>query len=84
MIGFGIRAFFYGVPFDGFGTITSLILMLFGILFLFLGIVSEYVGMIYTESRGRPTYIIGSQVGFGSEADQVVVPLELQRLKISS
>jgi dolichol-phosphate mannosyltransferase len=84
MAGFAIRAFFYGVPFDGFGTITSLMLMLFGVLFLFLGIVSEYVGMIYTETRGRPTYIVSSQAGLGNEADPVVVPIELQRLKLSS
>jgi dolichol-phosphate mannosyltransferase len=58
LLGFAIRAFFFGVPFDGFGTITSLILLLFGILFLFLGIVSEYVGMIYTETRDRPAYIV--------------------------
>lgn len=58
LVVFVVRAFVYGVPFDGFGTITALLLMLFGFLFLFLGLVSEYVGMIYTESRGRPTYIV--------------------------
>lgn len=58
LLGIVIRAGFYGVPFSGFGTITGLMLMLFGFLFLFLGLVSEYVGMIYTETRGRPTYVI--------------------------
>ena len=67
MIGFAIRAFFFGVPFDGFGTITSIILLLFGLLFLFLGVVSEYVGMIYTEARGRPTYIVSAEHGFSEE-----------------
>jgi len=83
LIGFAIRALFFGVPFDGFGTITSLILMLFGILFLLLGIVSEYVGMIYTETRGRPTYIISSRVGF-TDNEPLVVPIDLQKVKISS
>ena len=64
LIGFAIRAFFYGVPFDGFGTITSLMLMLFALLFIFMGIVSEYVGMVYTETRRRPTYIIRGTHGF--------------------
>ena len=63
MIGFAIRAFFYGVPFDGFGTITTLVLLLFGFLFLFLGILSEYVGMIYTEARQRPAYIVRATHG---------------------
>ncbi len=58
LLGIIVRAAFFGVPFSGFGTITGLMLMLFGFLFLFLGLVSEYVGMIYTETRGRPTYII--------------------------
>jgi dolichol-phosphate mannosyltransferase len=58
LIGETIRAFAYGVPFNGFGTIVALVLMLFGFLFLFLGLLSEYVGMIYTETRRRPTYIV--------------------------
>ena len=58
LAGFVVRAFVYGVPFSGFGTITALLVMLFGFLFLLLGIVSEYVGMIYTEARHRPSYII--------------------------
>jgi dolichol-phosphate mannosyltransferase len=63
LIAFVVRAFAYGVPFNGFGTITALILMLFGLLFLFLGMVSEYVGMIYTETRHRPSFIIRVQDG---------------------
>jgi dolichol-phosphate mannosyltransferase len=70
LIGFVIRAFVWGVPFDGFGTITSLVLMLFGLLFLFLGIVSEYIGMIYTETRHRPSFIVRSSSGFGEDAAQ--------------
>ena len=53
-----VEAVFFGVPFPGFGTLASLIVLLFGLLFLFLGVVSEYVGMIFTESRGRPLYVI--------------------------
>jgi len=82
MFGFAVRALFYGVPFDGFGTITSLVLMLFGVLFLFLGIVSEYVGMIYTETRGRPTYIVSTEHGIAADAESPGVPIELQRLKV--
>ncbi len=59
-----IRAFVHGVPFDGFGTIVALLLFLFGSLFLFLGILSEYVGMIYEEVRGRPTYLVATAEGF--------------------
>jgi glycosyltransferase involved in cell wall biosynthesis len=86
MIGFIVRAFVWGVPFDGFGTITSLVLMLFGLLFLFLGIVSEYVGMIYTETRRRPTYIVSSTAGLGEEAVSagIEVPRELRGKRVRS
>lgn len=53
-----VRAATIGVPFAGFGTIVCLILLLFGILFIFLSILAEYVGMIFIETRSRPTYIV--------------------------
>jgi len=64
LAGVVVRAYFYGVPFDGFGTITGLMLMLFGFLFLLLGLVSEYVGMIYNETRRRPSFIVRATHGF--------------------
>jgi dolichol-phosphate mannosyltransferase len=53
-----------GVPFPGFGTIISLMVMLFGILFLLLGIVSIYIGLIYEEVKGRPNFIVRQRRGF--------------------
>lgn len=53
-----------GVPFGGFGTIVSLVLLLFGVLTFMLGIVSEYVGLIYEEVKGRPNYIVAEKMGF--------------------
>jgi dolichol-phosphate mannosyltransferase len=53
-----VQAVFRGVPFPGFGTITSLILLMFGLLFLMLSVIAEYIGMIYTETRSRPPFII--------------------------
>ena len=47
-----------GVPFAGFGTIVSLGLLVFGLLSLMLGIMSEYVGLIYEEVKGRPNFLI--------------------------
>ncbi len=53
-----IRALIDGVPSPGFGTVTSLILLMFGLLFLLLSVLAEYIGMIYTETRARPTFIV--------------------------
>ncbi len=64
LVGFIIRWVFFGVPFSGFGTIVALILLLFSVLFLFLGIVSEYVGMIFEETRNRPLFVANEAIGF--------------------
>jgi glycosyltransferase involved in cell wall biosynthesis len=47
-----------GVPFAGFGTLVALSLLVFGILSLMIGIVSEYVGLIYEEVKQRPNFIV--------------------------
>lgn len=51
-----------GVPFAGFGTIVALAILVFGLLSLMLGIMSEYVGLIYEEVKGRPNYIVSEVV----------------------
>lgn len=52
-----------GVPFGGFGTIVALVLLLFGTLAFMLGIVSEYVGLIYEEVKQRPNFIVSETLG---------------------
>jgi polyisoprenyl-phosphate glycosyltransferase len=52
-----------GVPFAGFGSIMSAILLLFGFLFTLLGIIGEYVGLIYEEVKNRPNYIVSEKHG---------------------
>ncbi|MGK2938013.1 MAG: glycosyltransferase family 2 protein [Solirubrobacteraceae bacterium] len=60
---FGLSFFFIGVPFAGFGTIVCLILLMFGLLFTMLGIVAEYVGLIYEEVKQRPNYVVRTTAG---------------------
>ena len=59
-----VLAFFIGVPFAGFGTIVALIIGGFGFQTLLLGIVSEYLGLVYEESKGRPNFIVSEKIGF--------------------
>lgn len=66
---YAARAVFFGVPFAGFGTLVSLNLLLFGFLFLLLGLISEYVGMVYEEVRGRPTFVVRETHGLEPIAD---------------
>ena len=48
----------FGVPFDGFGTVVGILLLLIGFLFTAIAIMSEYIGLIYNETKGRPHFII--------------------------
>lgn len=51
-----------GVPFAGFGSLVSLFLLALGLLFLMLGVVAEYVGLIYEEVKARPNYVISNRL----------------------
>ena len=48
----------FGVPFDGFGTVVGILLLLIGFLFTAIAILSEYIGLIYNETKRRPHFII--------------------------
>lgn len=48
----------------GWATIVSIISLLFGILFILLGVIGEYIGHILEEVRGRPRFIISERIGF--------------------
>lgn len=47
-----------GVPFAGFGTLVTLIIFLFSTGIFMMGILSEYIGLIYQEVKERPNYIV--------------------------
>jgi len=36
--------------------------LILGFLSLMLGIVSEYVGLIYEEAKGRPNYVVSEEI----------------------
>jgi polyisoprenyl-phosphate glycosyltransferase len=53
-----------GVPFPGYGTILSIMLLLFGFVFLMLGLLGQYIAQIYEEVKARPNFIVRETVGF--------------------
>ena len=54
---------FIGVPFAGFGTLMSVAVLAFGTLTFMLGIIAEYLGLIYEEVKGRPNFIVSDVLG---------------------
>lgn len=53
--------------FKGFEVIICAMLFLFSILFLLIGILGEYLALIYTEIKSRPLYIVEETIGFNSK-----------------
>jgi dolichol-phosphate mannosyltransferase len=58
LVGFTANWLLRGVPFAGFGTIVALVLLLFGVLAFMLGLIAEYIGLIYEEVKQRPNYLV--------------------------
>jgi glycosyltransferase involved in cell wall biosynthesis len=58
-----VRTLGWGVPFPGFGSIICVMLLMFGFLFTMLGVIGEYIGLIYEEVKQRPNFIIQERVG---------------------
>ena len=58
-----VRFVLYGVPFAGFGSIMSIMLLMFGFLFTMLGVVAEYIGLIYDEVKQRPNFVVRDKIG---------------------
>lgn len=54
----------YGRQVPGLLSIIVLISFLFGVLFIILGIIGEYLARIYDEAKHRPIYIIREKIGF--------------------
>jgi polyisoprenyl-phosphate glycosyltransferase len=54
----------YGRVVPGFTTLIITILFLFGMMFIVLGIIGEYIARIYDEVKQRPNYIVKREIGF--------------------
>jgi glycosyltransferase involved in cell wall biosynthesis len=52
---------FSGVPFAGYGSIVAIICLSFSLTMLGLGIVAQYIGLIYDEVKQRPLYLISEK-----------------------
>ncbi len=59
-----VRVIGFDLEFTLAHAIILLILFMFGMLFIFLGILGEYIGKINNEVKKRPVYIVKNKLGF--------------------
>lgn len=58
-----VKALIWGDPIQGFPTLVVIILFLGGIQLLSIGILGEYLGRVFNESKNRPVYIVREHNG---------------------
>ena len=61
------KAFYYGDPVAGYPSIMSTILFLGGLQLLSIGVLGEYLGIIFSETKKRPIYFINDYYHIKSE-----------------
>ena len=63
-----IETLIYGNPVAGYPSLMVAVLMLGGLQLVTIGIVGEYLGRIFNETKGRPLYIVADYLPPDSEA----------------
>lgn len=53
-----VKTLIYGGDVAGYASLISVVLFIGGVQLLFLGIMGEYIGRIFNESKGRPLYFV--------------------------
>lgn len=57
-----VRQLFLNISIPGWTSTNVLIIFLFAVNFIILGIIGEYLGRVYLETKNRPKYLIGKQL----------------------
>jgi glycosyltransferase involved in cell wall biosynthesis len=65
-----VRTIFFGNPTAGYPSLMAVVLFLGGVQLMTLGIIGEYLGRIFNETKGRPLYLVERHIP--SSADREV------------
>jgi dolichol-phosphate mannosyltransferase len=64
-----------GVTVPGWASAVSVVSFLFGVMFILLGLIGEYIGRILIEVRRRPRFLINATVGLAAPPEPRVSPV---------
>lgn len=64
-----IRTFVHGKDVPGYASIMVAVLFLGGLQLISLGVIGEYLGRVYAETKRRPLYIINESYGFDNNPE---------------
>lgn len=62
-----LKTVLYGVDVPGYASLLSVMLFFSGLNMIGLGIIGEYVGRIFLETKRRPLYLVRERIGFAGE-----------------
>jgi hypothetical protein len=63
-----LKALIHGIDTPGYASLLATVLFLGGIQLIGIGVLGEYLGRTYIESKRRPTYVVRARYGKGEPA----------------
>ena len=62
-----IRTMIHGIDVPGYASVMVVVLMIGGIQLTFLGVIGEYLGRVFQETKQRPLYIVSDLYGLNND-----------------
>jgi polyisoprenyl-phosphate glycosyltransferase len=73
-----------GVAVPGYASLMVVVLFLGGIQLITLGVIGEYLGRLYSESKGRPNYLVNRIYGADTDTGETALDMKRDRSEKSS